>query len=70
MIDKQLFMTIPEKGTLSKEWANDIFTRLYFLMNARYKNMCLILLSSSRENITVWNDDYECLQAISKLEEE
>lgn len=34
------------------------------------EEMRSILLSSSRDNITVWNDDYECLQAISKLEEE
>ena len=47
----------------SKEQCADFVCKLM-------EEMRLILLSSSREDITIWNDDYECLQAISKLEEE
>lgn len=64
MIDKQLFMTIPEKGTLSKEWANDIFTRLYFLMDARYKNM-----SCMNYNDTITDaEENRCVQTRELLE--
>lgn len=67
---KSFFMNFCYKFSYKKiEWKNSKAQYASFVRKLM-EEMRLILLSSSRENITVWNDDYECLQAISKLEEE